>query len=167
MADYFTHGSFTFPINARQMTWLRKLLELVGKIPDYVAEAEVTPEQACQHLEVPKEARRLAMYIGAESTSLQNEYVFSRDGKKYSCIVYGDEQFDVEEAAHFCSAFLAKFKPKGAIIFTWAETCSSPRPNAFSGGTAMATATSWVAAGVDAQLAYLHEKSVGLEVIND
>lgn len=167
MADYFVHGSFTFSITAKQMTWLKKLAVLVGRIPDYVAEAEVTPEQACQDLKIPPGALRLARYIGAESTAVNNEYVFVKDGRKHYCHVQGDEQFDVEEAAHFCSAFLAKFNPKGAIIFTWAETCSRPRPNAFSGGTAMATAEGWIAAGADAQLAYLQEKSVGLEIIND
>lgn len=167
MADYFVHGSFTFPITAKQMTWLRKLIGQLDALPDYIAEAEVTPEQACYQLKVPKEALRLAMYIGAESTAVNNEYIFVKDGRKHYCHVLGDEQFDVEEAAHFCSAFLARFNPKGAIIFTWAETCSRPRPNSFSGGTAMATADRWIAAGADAQLAYLHEKSVGLEVIND
>lgn len=167
MADYFVHGSFTFPITAKQMTWLRKLIRQLDALPDYIAEAEVTPEQACYQLKVPKEALRLAMYIGAESTAVNNEYIFVKDGRKHYCHVLGDEQFDVEEAAHFCSAFLAKFKPKGAIIFTWAETCSSPRPNAFSGGTVLAMATGWRAAGYEAQLEYVQQKAPGLKVINE
>jgi len=50
---------------------------------------------------------------------------------------------DLELVAEFLHRFLKKFRPKQAVILSWAETCSSMRADEFGGGECLITAD-WV-----------------------
>jgi hypothetical protein len=41
---------------------------------------------------------------------------------------------DLDEVAEFLREWLAEWHPTEQVSFSWAETCSKPRPNAFGGG---------------------------------
>jgi hypothetical protein len=64
------------------------------------------------------------------------------DGTIHGWIMFfTEESGDLEMMAELMQRFLLCFRPKEHIIFTWAETCDKPRPDHFSGGSMLVTAT--------------------------
>jgi hypothetical protein len=66
---------------------------------------------------------------GFETTIYESEYY-----------VYAEECGDIDLATEWLYALirLEILKPKtGYVVFTWAETCSKPRPDEFAGGAAI------------------------------
>lgn len=51
-----------------------------------------------------------------------------------------EEYGDIGHVASFMQSFLKEFRPDESFSFTWAETCSSMRPDEFSGGGVFITA---------------------------
>lgn len=53
--------------------------------------------------------------------------------------VYAEEAGQPEHVAAVLETFLKKFRPREAIAFSWAYTCSKLRVNEFGGGAAVVT----------------------------
>lgn len=51
------------------------------------------------------------------------------------------EESDIDHPAALLQAFLKKFRPNEVLSLSWANTCSSSRPDAFGGGAVVITAT--------------------------
>jgi len=66
---------------------------------------------------------------------------FAVESSKYGIWFHDDEDGagDVEVLANFLAAFVAEFRPDQFIGFEWANTCSRPRVDAFSGGAVFIT----------------------------
>lgn len=56
--------------------------------------------------------------------------------------VWSDSFGNADHVAALAEAFLARFRPTEMFSLSWVETCSAPRPGAFSGGAIVVTATS-------------------------
>lgn len=54
--------------------------------------------------------------------------------------IYGEEFVHAESVADLLQAFLAKHRPDGSLSFSYADTCSKPRADRFSGGAVFVTA---------------------------
>lgn len=55
--------------------------------------------------------------------------------------VWSDSFGNADHVAALAEAFLARFRPTEMFSLSWVETCSAPRPGAFSGGAIVVTAT--------------------------
>jgi hypothetical protein len=64
-------------------------------------------------------------------------YQFQDNGQMWC---YSGEGANIDCLADFCQAYLRMFKPNSIITFEWANTCSKPRVNSFSGGGIVITA---------------------------
>jgi hypothetical protein len=82
-------------------------------------------------------ATDLDQYAADEEVGLQCSVQIVDDGLWIS----EDESGSPEDAANVVQAFLAQFRPDEIVSFSWAETCSAPRIDAFGGGACVVTAT--------------------------
>jgi len=55
--------------------------------------------------------------------------------------MHSEEYATPEHVALFVQAYLAKFAPESVFALQWAETCSNPRVDEFSGGACVVSAT--------------------------
>jgi hypothetical protein len=152
VADNYILGSFMLPLRTEEeLEWVRVFLEEVD-------------EQLANYGE-PENPVGSHIYHGGGS-ALGNGYVRGSRNDDRHLWVYSDEQFDVEEAALVVQAYLKKWAPEACFIFTYAETCSKPRPGEFSGGSVLVTIKDWWVVGPQMQRQYLlEEHGEGLEVL--
>ena len=66
----------------------------------------------------------------------QGNYDFRDDGV---CFI-AEECGDVEQIAEIVQRYLEKFRPRGSLMVSWADTCSVLRVDEFSGGACLITA---------------------------
>jgi hypothetical protein len=153
MADNYTHGSFTLPLRStEEAEWMAAFLQ---EVDEQLAAEEEPTNGVAEYLR----------NLGSECRC--NNYVRRPEGEKKYLWVYGDEQFDVEEAALVVMAYLKRWAPKACFVFTWADTCSKPRPGEFSGGSVLVNVEDWYVVGPQMQRTYLIEDyGVGLEVLD-
>jgi hypothetical protein len=92
------------------------------KLPDFINDEVKELFEFCQQ-QILYESQ------GFETTFYESEYY-----------VYAEECGNVDLATEwiFTLIRLEILKPKGGyVVFSWAETCSKPRPDEFAGGTAI------------------------------
>lgn len=68
------------------------------------------------------------------------DWEFVQSNNRVGVWFHGDESTDVDVAAEVIHRFLKECRPNGSVGFTWAETCSKPRLDEFSGGGCFITA---------------------------
>ncbi len=56
-------------------------------------------------------------------------------------VIYCEECGNLEALVTLLQEFLARFFPDRAIVFSWAEWCSKPRPGQFGGGAVIVRPT--------------------------
>lgn len=138
MADYYTMASFEIPLRTpEESAWAHQLcaieldgdpanvrvqLEALGIVTADLGEA-VLPDQAGDW--------------GYWDFEMQVITVPKGGGSLW---IHAWESFDTTTAAEICRAFLARFEPKGCIVFEWANSCSKPRLDAYGGGGCCVTA---------------------------
>lgn len=54
--------------------------------------------------------------------------------------IHSDETGEPSHAAKEIQKYLSDFQPEAAVELYWADTCSKPRPDGFSGGACLITA---------------------------
>ena len=54
--------------------------------------------------------------------------------------IHTDENGDLEQLADIVGEYLQKFDPEKSVVVEWANTCSKPRTDGFSGGAMVVTA---------------------------
>ena len=82
----------------------------------------------------PQEDAWLRKNISEEMCSLH----ISKSGR---ALLYAEECGNIDTLAVTLTKFLKKFRPKLALILSWADTCSSMRAGEFGGGAVAITAS--------------------------
>ena len=54
--------------------------------------------------------------------------------------MHSEDSFSIEQLEGLCTDFLRQFRPQGIITIQWANTCSKPRIDSFSGSALYITA---------------------------
>lgn len=127
MADNFLQFSTEISnLNKEERAWCEAHLSLFGDEP---------PQEKDEGYE---EFTRLAgIYeLEDETDTLGFDWKFEDDGLWIVAELNGNP----DHVAHFMQMFLQKFRPKDALCFSWATTCSRPLLDEFGGGAAFITA---------------------------
>lgn len=75
-----------------------------------------------------------------------DEDFFDYEFDDSSVVIYSEEYGDIEAVTEFVKALQEKFPRHSPVGFSWAETCSKPRPGEFGGGAVVVDAgnVEWV-----------------------
>lgn len=136
MANNYTQFSFiiqnlTPAEQAWTRDWLTRLRTIATLIHDEDDETPLSPPLSMKEGEDP-----LVTTIVSEGLCV--DWEIDDEG----LWIYGEDAGDVEQAATITQRFLAMWRPKQYVTFTWADTCSKMRPDEFSGGGVLVTARS-------------------------
>ncbi len=159
MANYYTHFSMGLDLTPDESTWCARLLGLVADIQlDFSGIGVDTDETDVLAILIELETKhgfgpdiRSTPFIGASFDENFSMFDFQVDGPDLWCYTEGGGS--VEALAAFLESFLKRWRPKDGIGFSWADSCSKPHVNSFSGGacwvtveeTHWLTATDWLA----------------------
>ncbi len=161
MADYYTSLSFKLVLSPEQAEYALKLAGLV----DYLAywdgyEEEDPPEKDSM------EYTALTIHdAGGAGTGCMWETT-TRDDGAVELWIHGEENANPCNVADVIQYMLVKFNLDGAVVFEYANTCSKPRLDAYSGGAYIITqedvigrhTSTWIREEISA---------LGLEVLPD
>jgi hypothetical protein len=140
MADYYTEFSFAIPLTSDEQTaWAAEAIAWLAEPED--REPPEDSDLTRELMSVPDDVGEYVSFraeVDADYTTWDME-----TRKPVPCPiiwVHSDESGNPEEAGRFAQAFLRKFDPDGYIGFTYGDTCSKPRIDAFAGGAVFVTA---------------------------
>ena len=133
MADYYTHLSFMVPaVRVAEATWLTTIFSGLASNSSTGDDTE----GLFPGMEISDEFRNDLRAAGAyEYWGFAGSFAPS-DGYW----IRSDDAPNLDALGVVLSQFLERYRPEEAITFCWAETCSSPRLDAFGGGVAIITA---------------------------
>jgi hypothetical protein len=132
MANYYTHITFTVPLeNEEQFMFLHDLVELATTLADW---------DEYKQSQVLAQSPEYQYFVDSPAGDIYVEKQKDADGASYAWL-YCEEASDPWTFGLICQAFLSKFKPDGAIAFSWADTCDKPRTDTPQGGAIFVTAT--------------------------
>lgn len=144
MANYYTLFSGVLPgLTSEEETWLRQQLEYIYVLKDGQEHSQDTLPPGSPPGETIWEGYRLWRQGEDCETPgvLQFDYRFAgRDEGGRYLLFYADETGDPWDVALFVRRFLQRFRPRDSWWLCYAQTCSSPRPDAFGGGAIIVTA---------------------------
>jgi len=117
LANYYLLFSFMIPgpVTGEEREWLTAALK--------------EPEEAFRSLDSPDDPRPWVDDMGYFGFS----YQFEADPAE-GLWIYSEESGTPGLAAELLADFLTRFRPDQSLGFTWAETCSKPRLDAYGGG---------------------------------
>jgi hypothetical protein len=127
MANYYTQFSLALPLaDNAQKAWAKEVVDIVDEFCDDPDGFEASDDPlgilVNEHGEAPD-------WLGLDAT-------VDEDG----LWIHSEESGSPERVVQIIQAFLKKFDPDGRFGFEWANTCSKPRLDAFSGGAVFITA---------------------------
>ena len=92
--------------------------------------------------------KRLESGYDPDETKAPDDYEIAEDVEYWDCNlqvnddggegiahIYDHDNFNAAWLAAFLADFLKRFQPDGTLTFSWAETCSKPRPDEFGAGS--------------------------------
>lgn len=123
MASHATLFSFEIPLGPDEIAWANGVVAYLdevgaGRVPDEADEFHAVLYNFAEH-----------------------RYSFTAAVQFDGLWIVGDDTAQPEEVVPLIQAFLSRFQPDGAIGFEWANTCTRPVLDSFSGGAAFITAT--------------------------
>ncbi len=128
MANYNTEFSFVYPVDVLgQRAWALNLIEAVRKY-EYGTMPENHPYYKYVHNLSEMNHGEIYLYLKVETGLYGGEHVVH---------IMSEESGDVEHAVWFVQSLMDGFQHKRAIVLEWADTCSVPKPDAFSGGAVL------------------------------
>ena len=99
---------------------------------------------------IPRLTEAETAYLKTQLTELSDDendafalrWVFDEQGADEAQTLWliSDEAASVDLVAELMQQFLRRFRPNDYLAFSWANTCSTSRPDAFGGGAAFITA---------------------------
>lgn len=131
MANSYTHFSFVFKIrNPREAEYLETILQAADDVANGEddADLELVREVFGEDFE---DYGGVGFQCNITGANKKQEVWIHDDGG----------EGNVEFAANFVQAYMAKFKVKKPIAIEFAVTCDAPRPGEFGGGAVILTAT--------------------------
>ena len=161
MADNYLQFSFGIPLKTdEEVEWVERQLDDVRAVVNEDGGYKIFPKDAPEG-EILEWAEGLEGSLQREGPRFLVEKSLTDEGPPISyedgtlmqgfeatvymddtprMCLYAEENGDPMSAALFCQAYLEKFDPAGHIAFSWAETCSKPRFDAFGGGAVVVQA---------------------------
>lgn len=131
MADYFTQFSFLIPVTPEQGKWLMQAHERAAALIGNVEDGDTR-----QNIEGPPDVVSAARGLADRHDGFPNIEV-AYDQENSAIWVRSEDSGDVDYTADLAQAFLRRFDLDLVLSFQWANTCSKPRLDAFSGGAAV------------------------------
>jgi|GEM_PF-4938599 hypothetical protein len=146
MADYYTQLSFAISNrNKKEAEWWNKFISNPAHTMAKLFGIEKCQEEWDIEFEYTLESETAEANekdIDEDSTYLGLGAYFEvrKNGKKRSIWIYSEESANVDAIASILQEFLKTCRPEGKIGFSWANNCSRPILDSFSGGYCMVSA---------------------------
>lgn len=130
MADIYRYSSFAIELaNEGELRWLKTVFGWCDDVINNIDEAA--------HM---KAVEQLADYGITEDELDDSGFGWALQIDQPKAYIYGESEYvNIDVMASILVAFLLEHDRKDAIYFTYADTCSKPRPGHFGGGAVVCT----------------------------
>lgn len=130
MSNNYTHITFRVPVeNKEQYEFLEELVSLATSLEDW--EDHKREQVIAQHPEYQ-------YFVDSPTWDICIDK--HKDAEGEYAWLYCEEASDPWSFGLICREFLKRFKPDGALTFSWADVCSKPILDSPQGGAVFVTA---------------------------